>query len=128
MNTLEIKQIEDRISLLQSWINSIDLTNPREVIDVKFWREEIKELNDKLIYMTAPTDSVFNEMQEIATKIWNTYDNTYGYVSEKVNYVNSIGNIQDNAMVFYRMFDWENQAKFRAMATTEVLTYINANN
>ena len=35
-------------------------------------------------------------MKTIASKIWNTYDNTYGYVNEKLDRINSIDNIQDN--------------------------------
>ena len=75
----------------------------------------------------TPSQQVFNEMQEIALKIWNRYDNTYGYVSEKVDRVKGIDNFQDNAMVFYRMFDNNNQETFRANASNEVLEYIENN-
>jgi hypothetical protein len=75
----------------------------------------------------TPTEEVFNEMKTIASKIWNTYDNTYGYVNEKLDRINSINNIQDNAMVFYRMFDHQNQNSFRCSASPEVLAYIQDN-
>jgi hypothetical protein len=61
--------------------------------------------------METPSIEIFNEMRAAATQIWNTYDNQFGYVTEKLNRINSLENIQDNAMVFYRIFDWENQAK-----------------
>jgi hypothetical protein len=77
--------------------------------------------------METPSNEVFLEMQEIAISIWNEYDNTYGYVDEKVNRVRGITNIQDNAMVFYRMFDWSNQLKFKSWATPSVLEYIKNN-
>jgi hypothetical protein len=66
-------------------------------------------------------------MKQIATDIWNTYDNQFGYITEKIERINSFGNIQDNAMVFYRMFDWQNQAKFINMASKETEEYIKKN-
>jgi len=77
--------------------------------------------------MNTPSQEIYNEMKSIASSIWSTYDDTYGYVTGKLNYINSIDNIQDNAMVFYRMFDNQNQETFRANASNEVLTYISNN-
>ena len=77
--------------------------------------------------MNTPSQEIYNEMKSLATQIWSTYDNQYGYVTEKLNYINSIKNIQDNAMVFYRMFDNNNQETFRANASNEVLEYIENN-
>ena len=51
--------------------------------------------------MNTPSQEIFNEMKSLATQIWSTYDNQYGYVTEKLSYINRIDNIQDNAMVFY---------------------------
>jgi hypothetical protein len=77
--------------------------------------------------METPSIEIFNEMRAAATQIWNTYDNQFGYVTEKLNRINSLENIQDNAMVFYRMFDWENQAKFRNLISHQTLEYIKNN-
>jgi hypothetical protein len=77
--------------------------------------------------MNTPSQEIYNEMKSIATQIWETYDNRYGYVTEKLGYINSIDNIQDNAMVFYRMFDSQNQETFRVNASNEVLNYIKNN-
>jgi len=77
--------------------------------------------------MNTPSQEIYNEMKSLATQIWSTYDNQYGYVTEKLNYINRIDNIQDNAMVFYRMFDNNNQETFRANASNEVLEYIENN-
>lgn len=77
--------------------------------------------------MNTPSQEIYNEMKSIATQIWETYDNQYGYVTEKLSYINRIDNIQDNAMVFYRMFDNQNQETFRANASNEVLEYIKNN-
>ena len=75
----------------------------------------------------TPTQELFNEMKGIATEIWKTYDDTHGYVTGKLEYINSFGNVSDNAMVFYRMFDSNNQYKFRQLSTPEILNYINVN-
>jgi cystathionine beta-lyase family protein involved in aluminum resistance len=77
--------------------------------------------------MNTPSQEIYNEMKSIAIQVWSSYDNTYGYVTEKINYINSIKNIQDNAMVFYRMFDNSNQETFRSNASNEVLEYIKNN-
>ena len=36
----------------------------------------------KLNSMETPSQEIFNEMKQIATDIWNTYDNQFGYVTE----------------------------------------------
>lgn len=76
----------------------------------------------------TPSEAIFNEIKESAIKIWNTFDNQYGYVDEKVNRVNSIKNYEDNIMVCYRMFDTYNKSKMRVMLSNEALEYINLNN
>lgn len=77
--------------------------------------------------METPSIEIFNDMKQAATQVWRTYDNEYGYVDEKLNYVNGLSNIQDNAMVFYRMFDWENQRKFKQLVNEQTLDYIKNN-
>lgn len=77
--------------------------------------------------METPSIDIFNDMKQAATQVWRTYDNEYGYVDEKLNYVNGLSNIQDNAMVFYRMFDWENQRKFKQLVNEQTLDYIKNN-
>jgi hypothetical protein len=76
----------------------------------------------------TPSEAIFNEIKEVAIKIWSTYDNQFGYVDEKVNRINSIRNYEDNVMVCYRMFDSSNQSKMRNVLSDEALEYINLNN
>ena len=76
----------------------------------------------------TPSDEIFNEMKDAAIKVWETYDNEFGYVTEKVERINSIRNYQDNVMVFYRMFDHINQYKMRNGLSQEALDYIKNNN
>lgn len=77
--------------------------------------------------METPSIEIFNEMRVAATQIWNTYDNQFGYVTEKLNRINGLENIQDNAMVFYRMFDWGNQITFKTLVSESTLNYIKNN-
>ena len=56
-------------------------------------------------------DKTFEELRAEAIEIWQTYDDTYGYASEKIDYINSFGNIKDNYGTIIGMFDRDNQAK-----------------
>lgn len=56
-------------------------------------------------------DKTFEELRAEAIKIWRTYDDTYGYASKKIDYINSLGNIKDNYGTIIGMFDRDNQAK-----------------
>jgi hypothetical protein len=77
--------------------------------------------------MNTPSITIFEEMKSAAIAVWQTYDNQYGYVTEKLERINGITNVQDNAMVFYRMFDYENQARMREKLSQEAIQYINDN-
>lgn len=76
---------------------------------------------------TKPSDEIFNEIKNVAIEIWQGYDNTYGYVDEKLKLVNSLENISNNAMVFYRMFDGINKMKLINKLSEESINYINNN-
>ena len=75
-------------------------------------------------HFKAPSQEIFDNMKEVAISIWKTYDDEYGYRTEKIERIESIANIQGNAMTFYRMFDYENQAIFREKSSDEVIKYI----
>ena len=77
--------------------------------------------------METPSQEIFDDMKETAIQIWLSYDDTYGYASEKIERVNNLDNIQDNAMVFYRMFDTQNQTIFFFKSSPEVRDYIKNN-
>ena len=81
----------------------------------------------KINYYETPLQIVFDDIKENAIKIWQTYDNTYGYVDEKVNKVKGIKNFKDNAWFIVAMFDYKNQAKLLEMVqpkTKEILKTI----
>lgn len=73
----------------------------------------------------APEQAVFDEIKAACIKIWNTYDDTYGYVTEKVGIVNNFQNIGDNAMFMFAMFDFQNQKRCRALLSNEANEYLN---
>lgn len=57
------------------------------------------------------SDELFTELKEASIEIWQTYDDTHGYASEKVGRINSIPNVSDNYGTFIGMFDTPNQVK-----------------
>jgi hypothetical protein len=75
----------------------------------------------------TPTIELFNEIKKAAIKVWETKDNTYGYVTEKLERVNSIENYKDNVMTCYNMFDIGNQLLMKAHLSDKALTYIKDN-
>ena len=75
--------------------------------------------------METPSQEVFEDMKQAAIKVWKTYDNQFGYVDEKLERVEGVSNFQDNAMVFYRMFDHINQSRMvNNLKLDESVTYI----
>lgn len=75
-------------------------------------------------YYVPPSDEIFNEIKEAAIKIWSSYDDTYGYATEKINRIKDITNIKDNALHIYSMFDWENQNKLIEILSAEAKAFI----
>jgi len=74
---------------------------------------------DLKLYYTAPKESVFKDLKKSAIKIWQTYDNQYGYVDEKVNKLKDLKNIADNFMFILAMFDSNNQQKVSKLVKKE---------
>ena len=63
------------------------------------------------LYYTKPSDECFEEVKQAAIDVWNTYDNEYGYATEKINGIKDIKNVSDNLMYIVAMFDQNNQSK-----------------
>lgn len=74
--------------------------------------------------MNTVKDSVFEELKREAIKIWETYNNTHGYVDEKVDRLNSFGNVGDNYGTIIGMFDINNQEKLYNAVGVEAQTAI----
>jgi hypothetical protein len=62
-------------------------------------------------YNDTPSDELFNELKQAAIEIWKTYDDEFGYATEKIDQVNSLSNFKDNWGTFVGMFDIHNQRK-----------------
>lgn len=77
------------------------------------------------LYYTAPKNKQFNELKRQAIKIWETYDNTYGYVDEKVGRIKDMKNISDNFMTIVAMFDMSNQYKLAVSLSEETREAVN---
>lgn len=75
-------------------------------------------------YYTAPSQEIFEDIKENAMKIWQGYDDTYGYATEKINRIKDIKNVQDNAWYIVAMFDSNNQAKLLTMVNTKTADMI----
>jgi hypothetical protein len=76
------------------------------------WTEDINELNvdtlrasnKSMRYDPILTDEIFNEVRSLVTKIWNTFDNEFGYVDEKMAVVNSLPQEWTSVIQMIRMF------------------------
>jgi hypothetical protein len=79
------------------------------------------------LILETPSQEIFDEMKKVSTSIWSNYDNKFGYVDKKMEIINNLKNVQDNAMVMYRMFDIINQSKFRYFVSESTLEYIDRN-
>lgn len=75
-------------------------------------------------YYTAPSDEVFDDIKQNAIKIWQSYDDTYGYATSKIDRIKDIANVQDNAWYIVAMFDIHNQRKLLTMVTPETARLI----
>lgn len=63
------------------------------------------------------TDEMFDEIKNVAIEIWKSYSDEHGYVTEKVNRVESIKNHGDNWMTLIGMFDsWNREILTEAVS------------
>lgn len=63
-----------------------------------------------LLYYTAPSDEVFNEVKREAIKVWEGLDSHPSYLEEKLLRIRDLQNIDDNVMYIVAMFDHHNQS------------------
>lgn len=74
-------------------------------------------------YYTAPPQHIFDDIQANASLIWQTYDNQFGYVDEKLERID-VKNVSDNAWYIVAMFDLPNQNKLLDMVQPETADMI----
>jgi len=70
-------------------------------------------------YYKAPSQEIFNEIKLSCIKIWKTYDDTFGYATEKIDRIKDIENIRDNCLFMVAMFDVLNMKKLLDSLSTE---------
>lgn len=73
---------------------------------------------------TAPSEEIFQEIKVKSCYIWQQYDNTYWYVTNKVEYIDSLKNIGSHAMAIVSMFDTKNQAKLLRILSDEAVKFL----
>lgn len=56
-------------------------------------------------------NATFNQLKQEAINIWETYDDTHGYATEKISRLNALENRADNWGTIVGMFDIKNQRK-----------------
>jgi hypothetical protein len=77
------------------------------------------------LYYVPPKDTIFHEVKLRAIELWGTYDNTYGYSSEKINRIRNLENVGDNFMYIFAMFDVHNQSKIMRLLSEDARLAIN---
>lgn len=75
-------------------------------------------------YYTAPPQEIFDDIKKNCIKIWNTYDDSCGYASGKINRIKDLENIQDNAWYMVAMFDPINTKKLLNMMKKETVLMV----
>ena len=78
-------------------------------------------MNEAKLYYTPPSDEAFEDMRKACIDLWNTYDNSAGYVDEKTERIKVIHNVGDNFMYMFAMLDMNNQRKVAAKIAPETL-------
>lgn len=82
---------------------------------------EDREMMDKEnIYYSLPTQAIFDDIKQAAINIWKTYDDQFGYATEKIDRIKDIENISGNDMYMVEMFDSNN--KFKLLNTVRLET------
>lgn len=86
--------------------------------------ENANKLNGYIFLMAhidrQPSNEVFEDIKQSAVKVWNTYDNTYGYIDEKLERLETIVNYADNWYTFFGMMDSLNQLRLLSFLERQI--------
>lgn len=75
-------------------------------------------------YYKAPPQKVFDEIKQASIEIWRTYDDEFGYATEKINSIKDLENVGDNAWYMVALFDIVNQHKLLEKVSQETADMI----
>jgi hypothetical protein len=76
-------------------------------------------MDNSKLYYTSPRDSSFNEVKDKSIEIWKTYDDEFGYATEKINGIKDLENTGGNLMYIVSQFDHWNQKRLADMLSRE---------
>ena len=79
---------------------------------------------DRKQYYTPPAQEIFDEIKQASIKLWETYDNEFGYVSEKTEQIKRMTNVEDNTCYIVAMFDIRNQLRLLDLVTGETKVWL----
>ena len=60
------------------------------------------EKSVKLFY-TPPREESFNELREVCIRFWNTFDDKFGYATEKIDRIKDLPNDGPNFVMMVQM-------------------------
>jgi hypothetical protein len=81
-------------------------------------------MDNTKLYYTPPKDSIFNEVRDRAIDIWKTYDDEFGYATEKINGIKDLDNTEGNFMFIVSQFDHWNRIRLSEMLSQEASNHI----
>jgi len=85
-------------------------TDERSESKVENKKDNVRKIMSfDILYYPPPSNKIFHKLKKEAKYIWNTMDNTYGYVDEKISRIKDLKNVQGNFMIMVAMFDPINQ-------------------
>lgn len=76
------------------------------------------------LWHIAPPPEIVGDMLEQAHAIWSTYDDTYGYATEKKEMLKVVQRDPREFMVCWTMFDWKNQQILYSKLHPETQDYL----
>lgn len=76
------------------------------------------------LFETPPRQEMFDEIKRESIKIWETYDDTFGYASGKIESIKNLENVSSNWIYMYQMFDVHNQIKLMVHLEPETIERI----
>lgn len=60
-------------------------------------------INSETLFYTPPKDEYFNELKEACIKFWKTFDDRFGYSTEKIDSIKDLPNKDSNFMMMIQM-------------------------
>lgn len=81
-------------------------------------------MSEEDVYYSLPTQEIFDDIKQAATKIWSSYDDRFGYATEKIDRIKDLENTLGNDMYMVKMFDHQNELKLLSMVRLETQDWI----